>query len=96
MVDLTETYRDLTSSARDIYLNTLWQSTNEVMKRLTVIAVVFLPLTFVSGLFGMNFTTMPELGWVDAYHSVVLGMRLVALLLVALLLVAYFREQGYR
>jgi len=90
VVDLTETYRDLTSSARDIYLNTLSQSTNEVMKRLTVIAVVFLPLTFVAGLFGMNFETMPELGWPFAYHAVLLGLSLVSLLLVA-----YFREQGY-
>jgi magnesium transporter len=90
VVDLTETYRDLTSSARDIYLNTLSQSTNEVMKRLTVIAVVFLPLTFVAGLFGMNFETMPELAWPYAYHAVLLGMSLVALLLVA-----YFRKQGY-
>jgi len=90
VVDLTETYRDLTSSARDIYLNTLSQSTNEVMKRLTVIAVVFLPLTFIAGLFGMNFETMPELAWPYAYHAVLLGMGLVALLLVV-----YFREQRY-
>ncbi|WP_255150277.1 magnesium/cobalt transporter CorA [Halorarius halobius] len=90
VVDLTETYRDLTSGARDIYLNTLSQSTNEVMKRLTVIAVVFLPLTFVAGLFGMNFAAMPELDWPYAYHATVLGMALVAVVLAA-----YFREQRY-
>jgi magnesium transporter len=90
IVDLTQTYRDLASGARDIYLNTLSQSTNEVMKRLTVIAIVFLPLTFVAGLFGMNFAAIPELEWQYAYHAAVLGMALVALVLAA-----YFREQGY-
>lgn len=90
VVDLTETYRDLTSSARDIYLNTVSQSTNEVMKRLTVIAVVFLPLTFVAGLFGMNFERMPELGWPFAYQAALLGMALVAVVLIL-----YFRDQEY-
>jgi magnesium transporter len=90
IVDLTQTYRDLASGARDIYLNTLSQSTNEVMKRLTVIAIVFLPLTFVAGLFGMNFASMPELEWAYAYHAALLGMAFVALVLAT-----YFHEQGY-
>jgi magnesium transporter len=90
VVDLIETYRDLTASARDIYLNTLSQSTNEVMKRLTVVAVVFLPLSFVAGLFGMNFGTMPELGWPLGYYAVLLGMGLVAAVLLA-----HFRSVGY-
>ncbi|WP_255196594.1 magnesium/cobalt transporter CorA [Halorarius litoreus] len=90
VVDLTETYRDLARGARDIYLNTVSQSTNEVMKRLTVIAIVFLPLSFIAGLFGMNFATMPELGWPYAYHATLLGMALVSLVLVA-----YFHQQDY-
>lgn len=94
VVDLTETYRDLTSGARDIYLNTLSQSTNEVMKVLTVMATIFLPLTFVVGVYGMNFEgspyNMPELGWQFGYPAVMLGM-----LLVALLMVWGFRERGY-
>ena len=90
VVDLIETYRDLTSSARDIYLNTLSQSTNEVMKRLTVIAVVFLPLTFVAGLFGMNFETMPELTWPLGYYAAITGMALSAGILLW-----YFRRQEY-
>jgi magnesium transporter len=90
VVDLTETYRDLASGARDIYLNTVAQSTNEVMKVLTVIATVFLPLTFVVGVYGMNFETMPELGWTFGYPAVMLGMALIA---VAMLW--YFREQEY-
>jgi len=94
IVDLIETYRDLVSGARDIYLNTLSQSTNEVMKVLTVIATVFLPLTFVVGVYGMNFRdspyNMPELTWRFGYPAVMLGM-----LLVALLMLAAFRRQGY-
>lgn len=90
VVELTETYRDLTAGARDIYLNTLSQSTNEVMRRLTVVATVVLPLTFVAGVFGMNFETMPELSWPYAYYATMLGMGAVALVLTA-----YFRREGW-
>ncbi|UIP00018.1 magnesium/cobalt transporter CorA [Halobaculum sp. CBA1158] len=90
LVELTETYRDLTAGARDIYLNTLSQSTNEVMRRLTVVATVVLPLTFVAGVFGMNFETMPELTWPYAYHATMLGMAGIAVVLVA-----YFRREGW-
>jgi len=94
LVDLTETYRDLASGARDIYLNTLSQSTNEVMKVLTVVATIFIPLTFVVGVYGMNFGdspfNMPELGWTYAYPAVMLGMAAVAVVMMG-----YFRRQGY-
>ncbi|MFB6353518.1 MAG: magnesium/cobalt transporter CorA [Halobacteriales archaeon] len=94
VVDLIETYRDLVIGARDIYLNSLSQSTNEVMKVLTVIATVFLPLTFVVGVYGMNFAdspyNMPELAWTYGYPAVMLGM-----LLVGLLMLYSFRRQGY-
>jgi magnesium transporter len=93
-VDLTETYRDLASGARDIYLNALSQSTNEVMKVLTVVATIFIPLTFVVGVYGMNFAgspyNMPELGWTYAYPAVMVGMGLVAVVMLA-----YFRRQDY-
>ncbi|WP_227354781.1 magnesium/cobalt transporter CorA [Haladaptatus salinisoli] len=94
LVDLTETYRDLASGARDIYLNSLSVSTNEVMKKLTVVATIVLPLTFVVGLYGMNFAdspyNMPELGWTYGYPAVMLGM-----LLVTVVLVVYFRQEGW-
>lgn len=94
VVDLTETYRELTSGTRDIYLNTLSQSTNEVMKRLTVVATIVLPLTFVAGIFGMNFGNtpynMPELGWTYAYPATMIGM-----VLMALIMVVYFRNRGW-
>ena len=94
LVDLTETYRDLASGARDIYLNALSMSTNDVMKTLTVVATIVLPLTFVAGVFGMNFGdgpfNMPELGWRFGYVAVVLGMTGMAAVLVV-----YFREEGW-
>jgi magnesium transporter len=90
VVDLVETYRDLARGARDIYLNTVSQSTNEVMKVLTVIATLFLPLTFVVGVYGMNFERMPEIGWQNGYYAVMLGMALLAVVMLA-----YFRRQGY-
>ncbi|MDY6818276.1 MAG: magnesium/cobalt transporter CorA [Halobacteriales archaeon] len=94
VVDLIETYRDLMTGARDIYLNSLSQSTNEVMKVLTVVATIFLPLTFVVGVYGMNFAggpyNMPELGWPFGYPAVMLGMTLVALIMLL-----YFRQQRY-
>ncbi|MFC7020527.1 MULTISPECIES: magnesium/cobalt transporter CorA [Haloarcula] len=94
VVDLTETYRDLVAGARDIYLNTLSQSTNEVMKVLTVVATIFIPLTFVAGVYGMNFAdspyNMPELTWTFGYPATMLGMALI----VAVML-AHFRRRGY-
>jgi len=94
VVDLTETYRDLAAGTRDIYLNTVSQSTNEVMKVLTVIATIFLPLTFVVGVYGMNFAdspyNMPELAWTYGYPAVMLGMALIS---VGMLV--YFRRRGF-
>jgi magnesium transporter len=94
LVDLTETYRDLASGARDIYLNALSMSTNDVMKTLTVVATIILPLTFVAGVYGMNFSggplNMPELGWTYGYPAVMLGMALAAAVLVV-----YFRRENW-
>jgi magnesium transporter len=94
IVDLTETYRDLTRGTRDIYLNVVSQSTNEVMKRLTVVATIFIPLTFVVGVYGMNFAghpaNLPELSWPYAYPAVMTGMGLVT----GILLV-HFRREGW-
>jgi len=94
IVDLTETYRDLVAGARDIYLNTVSQSTNEVMKVLTVVATIFIPLTFVAGIYGMNFTggpyNMPELEWTFGYPAAMLGM-----ILMAAVMLAHFQRRGY-
>lgn len=94
IADLTETYRDLVSGARDIYLNTVSQSTNEVMKVLTVVATIFIPLTFVAGIYGMNFAggpfNMPELGWRYGYPAAMLGM-----LLMGVVMLLHFSRREY-
>lgn len=94
VVDLIETYRDLSGGSRDIYLNSVSQSTNEVMKTLTVVATIFIPLTFVVGVYGMNFAdtpfAMPELYWTYSYPAVMLGMTLVAGVMLL-----YFRRQDW-
>ncbi|QCC50186.1 magnesium/cobalt transporter CorA [Halapricum salinum] len=90
LVDLTETYRDLVSGARDIYLNSLSQSTNEVMKVLTVVATIFIPLTFIAGIYGMNFETMPELGWRYGYFAVWMVM-----LAIGIGMIWFFRQREY-
>jgi magnesium transporter len=60
-VDVVETYRELTGSLMDVYLSSVSQRTNEVMKVLTVVSSIFIPLTFIVGIYGMNFDWMPEL-----------------------------------
>ncbi len=73
ILDLLETYRDIASGLMDVYLATVSNRMNEVMKILTIISTVFMPLTFIAGLYGMNFNTavspmnMPELNWRFGY-----------------------------
>lgn len=69
VVDIVETYRELAASFIDIYLSSLAQRTNEIMRALTVLAAIFIPLTFLAGVYGMNFHTMPELGWKWGYPT---------------------------
>lgn len=70
VIDTIETYRDMLSGMLDIYLSTLSNRMNQVMKVLTVIATVFMPLTFIAGVYGMNFKYMPELEWTWGYFAV--------------------------
>lgn len=90
LIELVETYRELVNGARDIYLSTVSQSTNEVMKRLTVVATIVLPITFVAGVYGMNFEVMPELTWTGGYPAVVFGMAGMTVVLVL-----HFRRRNY-
>ncbi len=70
VVDMVETFRDILSSMHDIYLSSVSNRMNEVMKVLTIIATIFIPLTFVVGVYGMNFEHMPELHWRWSYLGV--------------------------
>ncbi|MGE0773291.1 MAG: magnesium/cobalt transporter CorA [Cyclobacteriaceae bacterium] len=74
LIDSMDTYKDLTSSLMDIHINTLNTRMNEVMKLLTVISTIFIPLTFIVGVYGMNFHFMPELEWPWGYPMVILIM----------------------
>lgn len=78
VIDTIETYRDMLASMMDIYLSSLSIRLNEVMKVLTIIATIFMPLTFIVGLYGMNFHHMPELGWRWGYPLVLLLMAGIA------------------
>ena len=78
-IDAVETYRDILSGMLDIYLSSVSHRLNEVMKVLTIIATIFMPLTFIVGLYGMNFKHMPELEWRLGYFLVLGFMALVAI-----------------
>jgi magnesium transporter len=76
--DLVESYRDLVTSALEAYLTVQANRMNEIMKTLTMISTVMLPLTFIAGLYGMNFKHMPELSWTYGYPFALLLMALIA------------------
>ena len=67
VVENLDTYREILNSVMDLYLSQLSNKMNEVMKVLTVMSSIFIPLTFIAGIYGMNFEHMPELGWEWAY-----------------------------
>ena len=67
VIDSVEIYRDMLSSMLDMYLSSVSNRMNEIMKVLTIIATIFMPLTFLAGVYGMNFKYMPELEWKYGY-----------------------------
>lgn len=79
VIDSIETYRDILSSMVDVYLSSLSYRMNDVMKVLTVIATIFIPLTFIAGVYGMNFDYMPELEWRWGYPAVMVFMTTVGI-----------------
>jgi len=78
LIDSMDTYKDLTSSLMDIHINTMNTKMNEVMKVLAVISTIFMPLTFIVGVYGMNFDNMPELRWHFGYYEVWIVMATIA------------------
>jgi len=78
VIDTTETFREMLSGMLDTYLSSLSNRMNEVMKVLTVIATIFIPLTFIAGIYGMNFKAMPELEWRWGYAAALVLMVAVA------------------
>ncbi len=90
MMDTVESSRDVLSGLLDIYLTSISNRMNEVMKVLTIIATLFIPLTFIAGLYGMNFRYMPELEWRWGYPAVLLVM-----LAIVVWMLFYFRRKGW-
>ena len=94
--DLVESYRDIATGLMDLYLSLMSQRMNEVMKVLTIIATVFIPLSFIAGLYGMNFDpsvsrwNMPELSWPFGYP-----LALGAMFAVAGVMLVYFWRKGW-
>ncbi|MGJ3243169.1 MAG: magnesium/cobalt transporter CorA [Opitutales bacterium] len=66
-MDMVETFREMASSLNDLYMSTVSNRMNAVMKVLTIMSSIFVPMTFVAGIYGMNFEHMPELGWKFSY-----------------------------
>ena len=90
IIDTIETLRDMASGMLDLYLSSLSNRMNEVMKVLTIIATIFIPITFIAGIYGMNFEYMPELKWPWGYAGV-WGV----FVLVILLMVIYFKRKRW-
>jgi len=90
VADAVESFRDMVSGLQDLYLSSISNKMNEVMKVLTIIATIFIPLTFVAGIYGMNFEHMPELKWGWAYPAALGVMGIVALGMVL-----YFRRKKW-
>ncbi|MFH1458784.1 MAG: magnesium/cobalt transporter CorA [Candidatus Omnitrophota bacterium] len=89
-IDTIETFRDMVSGILDIYLSSVSNRMNEIMKVLTIFAAIFIPLTFIAGIYGMNFEYMPELKWKWGYFSL-LGLMGV----VGFGLLVYFKRKKW-
>ncbi|MDW7725588.1 MAG: magnesium/cobalt transporter CorA [Candidatus Methanoperedens sp.] len=90
VMDTIETFRDMVSGMLDIYLSSISNKMNEVMKVLTIIATIFIPLTFIAGLYGMNFEYMPELSWKWGYFAIWIVM-----IVIGASMMLYFRRKRW-
>ncbi len=90
IMDTIETFRDLLAGMMEVYLFSVNNRTNEIMKVLTIIGAIFIPLTFITGVYGMNFAFMPALAWEYGYYAVMSGM-----LIIVLFLLLYFRKRRW-
>jgi magnesium transporter len=90
IIDTVETHSDMTAGLIELYLTSNSTKMNEIMKVLTIIATIFIPLTFISGVYGMNFAYMPELEWPWAYFALLLVM-----LVIGAGMLLYFRKKKW-
>jgi magnesium transporter len=90
VIDTVETFRDMVSGMLEIYLSSVSNRMNAVMKVLTIIATIFIPLTFIAGIYGMNFKYMPELEWKWGYLTVWIFM-----VIIGICMLIYFRRKKW-
>jgi len=90
IIETLEAFRDVTASLFDIYLSAISNRMNEVMKVLTVIATIFIPLTFIVGIYGMNFHYMPELAWKWGYF-----VTLALMAIMGIGMAIYFKKKDW-
>ena len=90
VIETVETYRDMVAGLQDLYLSSVSNKMNEVMKVLTIIATLFIPLTFIAGIYGMNFEVMPELKWKYGYFAV-WGV----IIIIGIIMVVYFKKKKW-
>ena len=90
VIDTVETFRDMLSGMVDLYLSSISNRMNEIMKILTIIGTIFIPLTFITGLYGMNFRFMPELEWEWGYP-----IALLIMVIVSVIMLVYFRRKKW-
>ncbi|MBI5640616.1 MAG: magnesium/cobalt transporter CorA, partial [Nitrospirae bacterium] len=90
VIDTIETFRDMVSGMLDIYLSSISNRLNAVMKVLTIIATIFMPLTFIAGVYGMNFRHMPELDWQYGYPLIWLVM-----ITIGISMLIFFRKKDW-
>jgi magnesium transporter len=89
-IEAVSAFRDMLAGLQDLYLSSVSNRMNEVMKVLTIIATIFVPLTFVAGIYGMNFTHMPELGWRWSY-PILWGVIVV----IGIVMLVFFRRRRW-
>ena len=89
-VDTLETYRDMVSGMLEIYISSVSNKMNEIMKVLTIIATIFIPLTFIAGVYGMNFKFMPEIQWHWGYFA-----SLFLMAVVGITMIFYFKKKKW-
>ncbi|MBN1833748.1 MAG: magnesium/cobalt transporter CorA [Deltaproteobacteria bacterium] len=90
VIDTVESLRDMVSGMLDVYLSSLSNRMNEVMKVLTIIATIFIPMTFIAGIYGMNFEVMPELKWPWGYPLV-----WCVILAIGMVMLGYFKKKKW-
>jgi magnesium transporter len=90
VTDLAESYRDLISGSLEAYLSVVSNRLNEIMKVLTIFSAIMLPLTFIAGVYGMNFDNMPELHSRYGYAG-----ALIVMVVIAVIMLIFFWRRGW-